>query len=432
MYDILSNIYILIVCVSSFGVNTEQLILVQDPVLAKQTKTELSFTWETNVSSDGYFRYSKYPQTIDQHGTMISSGEHKSSHETTLKGLESGAFYYFQSINIIQKDTIMSEARLFSPASNSSGEIEIYFNNAVKESVSLGAGPDGVTTEVMEKAIIAKIDAARAKIDYCIYNTHRQSIVDALMSAHSRGVQVRVIFNERLESSNVAIGGSMPFGTLERVGDGLMHNKFLIIDADDEDRSWVMTGSTNFTNEQMDIDPNHIVFVQDKNLAKAFEIEFEEMWGSEGAAPDLSNTKFGVAKSDNTPHEFMINGSRVELYFSPSDKVSRKINRAIGEAQSTIDAALLIFTKWETRDVLLDEINRGTKFRAIIEDQENSEDIISSLDAVGADIIEHSPMAQLHHKYAIIDESLQNENSKVILGSHNWTHSADTKLINHS
>lgn len=440
MFDIFStiSIWLFYFYLSAFTTSTNQLVITEDVKLTRQTHTELSFSWESNIDSEGYYRFEAYPSTIDQQSDLIPCDSNTDTqHYTTLNKLDSHSFYYFQSVNVLDGDTIYGKISLYSPMSRSSGEIQIFFNNDVNESVSKGLTPNGVTTEVMEGEIISKIDNAQSRIDYCIYNTHRTSIVDALKKAANRGVRVRVIYNEREESSNFVFDEAMPFSTYERLGDGLMHNKFLVIDAEDEDASWVMSGSTNFTDNQMDVDPNHVIFIQDKNLAQAYEIEFEEMWGSDGAEPDLDASKFGKNKEDNTPHEFMINGTKVELYFSPSDNVSAKINAALESAQNSIDAALLIFTKWETRDALLEEINTGTRFRAIIEDQQNSDEIITSLQAVGAVIIEHPSSAQMHHKYAIIDESMQNESSKVISGSHNWTHSADTRhdenlLIIHS
>lgn len=428
MLDIFSGIYVLIFSLLSIGDPNLEALQISPPKLIAQSTSSLSFEWESNIASHGFYRFAKYPKQIDGNTSFVPCNlESNLTYQAKIDDLEASSFYYFQSINIQGSDTIYSKVQLQSSTSNSTGEIEIYFNNDIKPSVSRGQDPNGVTTAEMESAILSKIEAAQSSIDYCIYNTHRQSIVNALRNASNRGVQVRVIFNERLESSNIGISGSEPFETIERLGDGLMHNKFLIIDADSDDQSWVMSGSTNFTDNQMDIDPNHVIFIQDKALAQAYEIEFEEMWGSDGPVPDRSNAKFGVEKSDNTPHEFIIAGKRIELYFSPSDRVSTKINDAIIQAESAVDAALLIFTKWETRDALEDAIESGTSFRAIIEDQESSEDIISILERAGAEILEHPPQSQLHHKYAIIDEALQNENSKVILGSHNWTHSADTR-----
>lgn len=428
MNYILSSFYILLFTIGISLDTRASLSFSSSPRLLVQDHSSLSIGWETNVLSAGYYRTSIYPATIHENDEYLKFTEaEQTSFSLKIDDLDNDKFYYFQSINISNGDTLYSEIELYSLASHSTGEIRVYFNNSIDESKSRGTSPNGATAEELETAILKKINEANLTIDYCIYNTHRRTIVDALVSASERGVRVRVIHNEKSESSNIGFERSLPFNIVERKGDGLMHNKFLIIDAVDVDRSWVMSGSTNFTDFQMDIDPNHIIFIQDQNLAKAYEIEFEEMWGSGSDTPDPSNAKFGVNKTDNTPHEFMINGITVELYFSPSDMVSQKINDGIRDATKSIDAALLIFTKWETRDALEDELATGTRFRAIVEDQENSQDIISRLTAKGAMILNHPQHTQMHHKYAIIDESLQDSNSKVVTGSHNWTHSADIR-----
>lgn len=398
------------------------------PRLISQSKSTLNIKWETDAMSNGYYRTSTYPQIINEQDVFVKFTEgEQSSFNLILDELQNDKFYYFQSVNIVDGDTLLSEIELYSLASNSSGEIEVYFNNDIDRSISNGTFPHGATAAELEASILDKINAATASIDYCIYNTNRKSIVDALVAASERGVRIRVIYNEKSESSNQGFERSLPFNIVERKGDGLMHNKFLIIDVEDVDRSWVMSGSTNFTELQLDEDPNHTIFIQDQNLAKAYEIEFEEMWGSKSATPDASQAKFGVNKTDNTPHEFMVGGKLIELYFSPTDKVSQNINNALTSATKSIDAALLIFTKWETRDALEGELAEGTRFRAIVEDQENSDEIIGALTAKGATISGHPQETQMHHKYAIIDESLQNANSKVVTGSHNWTHSADIR-----
>ena len=66
---------------------------------------------------------------------------------------------------------------------------------------------------------------------------------------------------------------------------GIMHNKFLVIDVNSVNSSWIMTGSTNWTNpSNLFNDYNNLIFVQDQALAKAYTMEFEEMWaGSFGS-----------------------------------------------------------------------------------------------------------------------------------------------------
>ena len=57
-----------------------------------------------------------------------------------------------------------------------------------------------------------------------------------------------------------------------------MHNKFVVFDANssDPDKPIVWTGATNFTDGQINTDPNNVIIVQDQSLAKTFQLEFKE------------------------------------------------------------------------------------------------------------------------------------------------------------
>lgn len=96
-----------------------------------------------------------------------------------------------------------------------------------------------------------------------------------------------------------------------------MHNKFINIDAvsTDPDEPWVITGSMNYTDDQVKVDKQNIIAIQDQSLSKAYKAEFDEMFAG----------NFGPDKTNNTPHEFIIGGKRVELYFSPSDEPETRL-----------------------------------------------------------------------------------------------------------
>lgn len=89
---------------------------------------------------------------------------------------------------------------------------------------------------------------------------------------------------------------------LER-GDGGgsgMHNKFVIIDADDAQNAWVLTGSGNWTTGNLISDCNNFIFFQDQSLARAYRLEFEEMWGgTTRAVKRLASSTIGSAAALN-------------------------------------------------------------------------------------------------------------------------------------
>ena len=116
-----------------------------------------------------------------------------------------------------------------------------------------------------------------------------------------------------------------------------MHDKIMIIDAFSEEPNdpIVFSGATNFSDGQLHEDPNDALFIQDQSLAKAYTLEFDEMVSG----------KFGESKTDNTPHEFVIGGKRIESYFSPSEDVRAKLFEAIDQADSELYFGLLILTR---------------------------------------------------------------------------------------
>ena len=88
-----------------------------------------------------------------------------------------------------------------------------------------------------------------------------------------------------------------------------MHNKFIIGDAEYTESAFVLTGSTNLTTGNLVEDLNNVIVFEDQSLARAYTMEFHEMWGSEGPTPDAENAKFGPDKTWNTPVDFLIGGS---------------------------------------------------------------------------------------------------------------------------
>lgn len=109
----------------------------------------------------------------------------------------------------------------------------------------------GVSMEItdMEAALLSRINSAQLSIDLAIYDFNRDSIRDALIAAHQRGVTVRVVMDDEAREHNQTY---LPYYfALENAGisiiddnrqSDMMHNKFFVID-----KEFVWTGSTNVT-----------------------------------------------------------------------------------------------------------------------------------------------------------------------------------------
>ena len=142
------------------------------------------------------------------------------------------------------------------------------------------------------------------------------------------------------------------------------------------------------------------------DLARAYTIEFHEMWGSDGATPDAANAKFGPDKSWNTPSNFLIGGSPVELYFSPSDGTTNAIRQEIEAADSEFEFALLAFTRDDLGEAIAD---LGESFFVnpigAIEQVNTTGSEFETLQNSGVQVYAHNVSPDLHHKYAIVDHA---------------------------
>ena len=393
------------------------------PKQAGLSTSGFNISWETNDVGSSNLRYGT---SIDMTNEITNSNS-TTTHSVDLSGLEAAAFYYVQAFSNNGSTTVNAVPRLFSTASNSSGTVRVYFNHSVDASYSTGVYPANVTGAALEATIINHINAATTSIDCSVYNINREPIVAALTNAYNNGVVVRYVTD--LETSNLALSNpTPPFPIVEGNIDGLMHNKYFVFDADSENNSWVIMGSTNMTANNIADDYNNLVVIQDQALAKAYTLEFNEMWGTDAADPNYFNVKFGEDKSNNTPHLFSINGQMVESYFSPSDNTGLAIVNAVGSADTDLEFAVLSFTYNELGSAVLSEHNSPTVVRGIMENINDQGSEFAFLQGNGVNILQDvNTSFDMHHKYAIIDPTDTASDPQVVTGSHNWSGGADTR-----
>jgi phosphatidylserine/phosphatidylglycerophosphate/cardiolipin synthase-like enzyme len=392
------------------------------PVQSDIQKNGFTVSWETNEMSSSILKFGTDPNNLDQQSidpTMTTQ------HEITLNTLSPGTVYYLEAGSERNGNTITAPLAIFATQSNSSGEIKVYFNKSVDTRVSTGALPSSSSPGAAEGAIIDAIKKATSTIDVAVYNNNRTPIVQALTDAHNRGVVVRYVTN--IGTANLALSNpAPPFRVLPGNADRLMHNKFIVIDRNSESDSWLIMGSMNLTDNNIADDYNNMLFIQDQSLAKAFTIEFEEMWGGSGPNPGIFAAKFGENKTDNTPHNFNVNGTPVEAYFSPSDKTTQVIERTIYTADTDLEFALLTFTRNDLGSAIYDRFQEGVNVRGMIENPNDQGSEYQFFVDNGMDVVAHTFEGSLHHKYMIVDANNVNSDPTVLTGSHNWSTSAET------
>jgi len=316
-------------------------------------------------------------------------------------------------------DTIRSPWLLVADSDPAGPQPEFFFNRSLAISFSDGSQPDGVGSSVIESDIIRRIDEATATLDVAMYNTGRDPLVQALNRAVSRGVRVRYIADSG--TSNGALDGPLSFQVLYREGDGIMHHKFVVGDAGLTGQAWVWAGSTNFSQNQLTQDPNNAFVVRDQALAALYTHEFEEMWGG---LPGHADSRTGDLKTDDTAHDFLAGGAPAEVYFSPSDETGCHIARVIASADQQVLVALLLLTRDELTDALIERYQAGVDVRVIVDDEESSAAALARLRSAGVPVRVHRFSPIFHHKYAVVDEGTTSD-PVVLTGSHNWTFSAD-------
>ena len=412
------NLLFLAFCIMAGSAFANGLQFLRRPEPAQLHPTGLRVSWSTNMPAAAVVFYGATPDP--QLSVALETAAQTQTVE--LISLQPGTIYWVRVGAISGSDTLFSETLPLATQSLSTGQIKVFFNHPIDMAAANGWQPDGDSFQEVLAETIARINSAQKTIDVAIYNNNRSDITAALTQAHQRGVRVRYI--AALATDNSALSPAPPFPVLYGNEDALMHNKFMSIDADLDQQAWVMSGSLNWTTSNMVNDFNNTLFIQDQSLARAYQLEFEEMWGSTGAAFNQANSRFGADKTDNTPHQFIIGGIPVEAWFSPSDQPTQHIVDAIHSTHVRASFAIFSFTKNEIGNAFIDQHEAGAEVRGMME---NINDPGAELDWLlknGVSIAPHPGNYLLHHKYVVVDAGTSSD-PLVLTGSHNWTNAAE-------
>ncbi len=278
---------------------------------------------------------------------------------------------------------------------------QVYFTNPVIPF-------DDVTTGGVEDHLIELINGAQSSIDAAMFEFDLQNVADALIAAHKRGVNVRVVYdNEHTEDDpqmEELIDAGIPATPDER--SAFMHNKFFVFDG-----KTVWTGSTNITINGVYRNNNNSIVIQSPALAENYAAEFEEMF----------NGEFGPSSPSDTPNPVInLGGVEIENYFGPEDVIIPRLVELINGAQSSIKFMAFSFTNDDMGAAMRDRAAAGVTVTGVFEtrgaDTEYSE--CGALLDAGQDVRLDSNPRTFHHKVIIIDDSI------VVIGSFNFSDNA--------
>lgn len=417
-------------------INTSSIYLTAQPSISNIATSGFDLSWTTNIAgSNSYVVYSKSP-SLASGNTTVTATTSLTSHTATITGVTPATIYYANVYSIYGTDTATSGIKAYASKSNSSGVIKTYFNRSVDNTVSTGTNAIYLNG-LVDDTLIAYINRAKSELEIAIYNWDNSTLItSAVNAAYLRGVKVRIIYD----------GSTSPMGT-QTLNNGIkklaspqgtnytiMHNKFVIIDANtsNPNDAIVWTGSTNWTSSQLSTDANNVIIFQDQSLARGYKVEFDEMWGDTSVVSSANTAlgKFGQFKTNNTPHEYLIGGKRVEQYFSPSDNTNSAILGALNTANSDLHSCNMLITRTDLAQKIASQTSANSLSSKVLLDDTTSATtqfnyIKNGVGVANASVDCHSWI--LHHKYVIIDQTNIASDPLVETGSHNWSTAGDTK-----
>ena len=416
-------------------------VIATSPVESNLAPTSMTISWTTLNNGNTRLRYGT--TTAYELGVLAPDNVLGLSHSVNLSGLTAATVYHVMAFSvdsaIAAGDTSAASDLVVSTSSplSTTGQMNVYFNRTVDNSVSLGENALG--NQDLVSKVTARINNARYTIDLALYSMsgsgYGDAVATALVAAKNRGVRVRVISeHDNTGGSGFTIlrNGGIPVidDTFDPVnaGAGLSHNKFFVFDyvGGAPDSVWVWGGSWNVTNPGTTGDRQNSIEIQDVALAGAYTMEFELMWGSNTITPNATNSRFGSRKTDIIPHNFNVNGTPVGLYFSPSDHTTGHITGTMAKAEHSVANCIYTFTRKDIADTLIARKAHGDKVRIVVDNSTDQGNQYSYLQTNSMDVhLKGFGGGLLHHKYAVIDGEQVGGTPYCITGSHNWSNSAE-------
>ena len=282
----------------------------------------------------------------------------------------------------------------------------------------------------LESAIIEFIDGAVTSLDIAVQEIDSELIARAIVRAQAeRKVRVRLVSEADYLSVKKPVPD--PFSPVQDdeqevnrqlhaailrskawvrtdYNPEIFHQKFMV-----RDKSAVLTGSTNFTLTDTHANLNHIVIVENAEIAKAYANEFDEIrQGHFG--------KFNIG-ANKAPKEVMVSDVRVKPCFAPDHAPEMEIMKQMLKARERIDFAIFTFANSSGIDDTMIRLSElGIAIRGAMDGGQAAQDWAAGkgLVAAGIDIWrvpKRNKVRKLHHKLMVIDDSV------TIIGSFNYT-----------
>ena len=274
--------------------------------------------------------------------------------------------------------------------------------------------PDVLSGSIEEK-LIGFINNAQTSIHIASFEFNLTPVAEALIAAKNRGVDVKWMTDDKNGLEYDTQPGRGQFSLLIASGievkddarSALMHNKFWVFD-----QKIVWTGSTNITENGIFKQNNNVLVIRSTDLAFAYEREFQEMWNGQFGprAPSTVNNQWAI-----------LDGTPVQVLFSPEDKIVSNLIALVKDAQVSIRFLAFSFTDYPLAQIMIDRAKAGVDVKGVFETfgsaSPNSE--LQTFFCAGVPARQDGNGSFLHDKLIIVDNSI------VVTGSLNFSSNAD-------
>jgi phosphatidylserine/phosphatidylglycerophosphate/cardiolipin synthase-like enzyme len=220
------------------------------------------------------------------------------------------------------------------------------------------------------------LNDARRSLDLALYDVRFETtagglVLASLLAAWQRGVAVRLLYNvdhpgpipvppppETVPQAIEAL--PVPSHQVAGIPD-LMHHKYVV-----RDGAAVWTGSTNWTDDSWSRQENVVVRVDSEQLAYAYTLNFEELWGG---APVEATGKV-------EPRPVRADGVELRAWFCPGhgEALSHRIAKHLGKASERIRIASPVLTSGPILGTLVEIVNeRRCPLAGVVDDTQVDE-----------------------------------------------------------
>jgi len=285
------------------------------------------------------------------------------------------------------------------------------------------------------KPIVDFINSAkrRQNLMIAVQEIDNQDIAEAIIRARLKGVNVDLVIEQSYllgKKKPGDLAGALSTGGAHEINrtlfsailrstadikvdfnPNIFHQKFMVLG------NRVLTGSTNFTTTGVTKNLNHVLVIDDAEVANAYKKEYSE----------IRQGRFGRQSidRDEKPREATVSSLRVKPLFAPDHAPEMEIMKQILKAKERIDFAAFTFAQSSgIDDALIAAHDRNVQVRGVLDSRQANQKWAAKKTLVDAGVEikvagGKGSLGKVHHKLMVIDDQVS------IFGSFNYTKPAN-------